>query len=236
MKYFDVAERVINQLRDQEENMKRAARLIADTVIGGGIVQAFGSGHSFAAAMEISGRAGGLLPVKAVFEETFGRYERLEGVGTEFCKSWDLRRGDCLILISNSGRNPFIIEVAAFAKSINVPVIAVTSVEVSKAKPSRHSSGLRLFEMADVVLDNHTEDGDAAVSIDGLNTKVCGTSTLASVLLLNQTMVFAIEEMLERGYEPPVLVSNNVDGGPEYNEKLLHRYLESYGYRIFLRR
>ncbi len=236
MKYFDVIKNLIPLLEKEEENIKNAGHIIAESIMRGGIVQTFGSGHSYAASIEISGRAGGLLPVKAVYEETFGRYERIEGVGTEFAQYWDLRENDCVIIISNSGRNPFIVELALYVKSKNVPLIAVTALEVSKKTSSRHSSGKRLFELADVVLDNHSIEGDAAVEIEGLQTKVGGTSSIAADLLLNQAVVFAIEEMLSSGFTPPVLMSDNIDGGPEFNQKLNEKYKESYGYRILLRK
>jgi uncharacterized phosphosugar-binding protein len=236
MKYFDVVESLIPILKGEEEHMKKAGHLIAQSIMEGGIIQTFGSGHSYAASIEIAGRAGGLLPVKAVYEETFGRYEKIEGVGNEFVKYWDLRNKDCVVIISNSGRNPFIIELALYVKSKNIPLIAVTALEVSKNTSSRHSSGKRLFELADVVLDNHSTEGDAAVEIKGLNTKVGGTSSISADLLLNQTVVFAIEEMISKGFTPPVLMSANIDGGPEFNEKLMNQYKESYGYRISLRK
>ncbi|MGC9125688.1 MAG: SIS domain-containing protein [Caldisericaceae bacterium] len=236
MKYFEVIKGFLPLLEQEQENMEKAGQIIADTIMNGGIVQTFGSGHSYGGAIEIAGRAGGLLPVKAVYEETFGRYERIEGVGSEFVKYWDLRENDCVIIISNSGRNPFIIELALFAKSKKVPLIAVTALEVSKKTPSRHSSGKRLFEIADVVLDNHSVDGDAAVEIEGLRAKVGGTSSISTDLLLNQTVIFAIEEMLSKGFEPPVLLSANIDGGPEFNERLMEKYKESVGYRITLKK
>jgi uncharacterized phosphosugar-binding protein len=236
MKYFDVIKNLIPVLEKEEEHMKKAAHLIAESIINGGIIQTFGSGHSYAAALEIAGRAGGLLPVKAVYEETFGRYEKIEGVGNEFLKYWDLRANDCVIIISNSGRNPFIVELAMYVRSRNIPLIAVTALDVSKNTPSRHSSGKRLFELADVVLDNHSTEGDAAVQIEGLKTKVEGTSLIASDLLMNQMVVFAIEEMINKGFTPPVLMSANIDGGPEFNEKLMEKYRESYGYRILLKK
>jgi len=236
MKYFDVIKNLIPVLEKEEEHMKKAAHLITESIMSGGIIQTFGSGHSFAASLEIAGRAGGLLPVKAVYEETFGRYEKIEGVGDEFLKYWDLMEKDCVIIISNSGRNPFIVELAMYVRSRNIPLIAVTALDVSKNTPSRHSSGKRLFELADVVLDNHSIEGDAAVQIEGLKTKVGGTSSISADLLLNQAVVFAIEEMISKGFTPPVLMSANIDGGPEFNEKLMKNYRESYGYRILLRK
>lgn len=234
MKYFNVIKNLISVLENEEEHMKKAASLITKSIISGGIIQAFGSGHSYAAAIEIAGRAGSLLPVKAVYEETFGRYEKIEGVGNEFLKYWDLREKDCVIIISNSGRNPFIVELAMYVRSKNIPLIAVTALAVSKNTPSRHSSGKRLFELADIVLDNHSTEGDAAVQIEGLKIKVGGTSSISADLLLTQTVVFAVEEMINKGFTPPIFMSANIDGGPEYNEKLLNKYRESCIYRILL--
>jgi uncharacterized phosphosugar-binding protein len=232
MKYFDVIKNLIPVLEKEEEHMKKAAHFIAESLISGGIIQTFGSGHSYATSLEIAAREGGLLPAKAIYEETFGRYKEIEGVSDEFVKYWDLRANDCVIIISNSGRNPFIVELAMYVRSRNIPLIAVTALDVSKNTPSRHSSGKRLFELADVVLDNHSTEGDAAVQIEGLKTKVEGTSLIASDLLMNQMVVFAIEEMINKGFTPPVLMSANIDEGPEFNEKLMEKYRESYGYRI----
>jgi uncharacterized phosphosugar-binding protein len=236
MKYFEVIKNLIPLLEREEENMKKAGHIIAETIMNGGIVQTFGSGHSYATAIEIAGRAGGLLPVKAVYEETFGRYERIEGVGSEFAKYWDLHEKDCVIIVSNSGRNPFIVELAMYIRARNIPLIAVTALDVSKNTSSRHSSGKRLFELSDVVLDNHSTEGDAAVEIKGLNTKVGGTSSIAADLLLNQSVIFAIQEMLSKGFTPPILMSANINGGPEFNEKLMEQYKESYVYRILLKK
>ena len=95
---------------------------------------------------------------------------------------------------------------------------------MSKASVSRHSSGKLLYEFADVVLDNQSQFGDAALDIRGLDCKVCGTSSFAGCLLLQQTMYEAIRDMVEKGYVPPVYKSANIDGGPEFNHALEAEY------------
>lgn len=231
LEFFEKIEEIIPVLKQEEPNMRKAGHLVAQSIMGGGILQAFGSGHSASVAVEICGRAGGLIPSKQVKELSGGYYERIEGVGTEFATMWDLRKNDCLFIISNSGRNPLIIEMALHAREIGVPVIAVTALEVGRHSTSRHSSGKLLWQLADVVLDNHSVEGDACIELPGMPTKVAGTSSICSDLLVDQTMIFAIREMLEAGYVPPVFMSANVDGGPEFNKKLTDKYADRL-YRI----
>lgn len=225
--YFAVIRELLQNLETyQLKNVDRAAELVADSIMAGGIIQAFGSGHSAAAAMEICERAGGLIPTKRLSDPTFGAYERIEGVGTKYMKKVDIRSNDVLILISNSGRNPMSIEMAMAAKEVGAKVLVVTSLASSQKLTSRHSCGKNLYEFADVVLDNMVPDGDAAVAIDGLPVKVCGVSSIAAATLLQTTMLEAIKKMVAQDYFPPVYMSDNVDGGPEFNEKLLTSFFD----------
>jgi len=231
LEFFDKIEQLLPVLKQEEPSMRKAGHIVAQSIMSGGILQAFGSGHSASIAIEICGRAGGLIPSKQVKELSGGYYERIEGIGDEFAKMWDLRKNDCLFIISNSGRNPLIIEMAMHARSVGVPVVAVTALDVGKRSTSRHSSGKMLWQLADVVLDNHSIEGDACIELPGMQTRVGGTSSISSDLLVDQTMIFAIREMLDSGYVPPVFMSANVDGGPEFNEKLTAKYADRL-YRI----
>lgn len=223
--FFDTIEEIIKDVRKtQGENIKKAAEIIANSIMNDGIIQAFGSGHSYAGAIEIAGRAGGLIPAKVLEEPSRGKYETVEGVGTKFMEDVDIEENDCFVLISNSGRNPMIIEIAQWVKERGNKIIAVTSLDVSRNMTSRHSSGKMLYELADVVLDNRGVEGDAAIKLEGMKTKVCGTSSITAAILLNATVLQAIEIMLDRGYVPPVYMSQNVDGGPEFNKKLVEKY------------
>ena len=163
----------------------RPGLIMADTIERGGIIRAFGSGHSHANALEICGRAGGYIQTKIVREPALGIYEMLDGVGDQFWLKLDVRPEDCLVLISNSGRNPLPVELALHAREAGIKVIAVTAVEVSAAGTSRSKTGKRLFECADVVLDNKSSFGDAALDVEGIATKVGGTSLYTGCLLLD---------------------------------------------------
>ncbi|MEG0961035.1 MAG: SIS domain-containing protein [Erysipelotrichaceae bacterium] len=208
----------------QEEALHQAAIIIADTVEKGGIVQSFGSGHSYGNALEISGRAGGFIQTKIINEPSRGNYEMVEGVGTQFLNHWDLRENDCLILISNSGRNPLSIEMAMGAKALGIKIIVVTALQVAKNSTSRHSSGKMLHDFADVILDNKSIFGDSCIEVEGLPVKVGGTSLYTGSMLLDRATFEAIDILLDRGVTPPLFMSANVDGGPEFNKKYQDMY------------
>lgn len=226
-KYFSVIERLLGELKEsQGDNIKKAGQIIANSIMNGGIVQTFGSGHSYAAAIEVAGRAGGLIPTKAIQDPSRGLYEVIEGTGYKLMEESDVRENDCFILISNSGRNPMGIEIADYIKKKGNKIIVVTSLDVSKKMTSRHSSGKKLYEYADVILDNRGIEGDAAVEVEGLPVKVCATSSVSAAVLLNCAVLESIEIMLAKGYTPPVYMSANVDGGPEFNKKLTDMYAD----------
>lgn len=227
MEFFEQAKIIMEELEaTQEDNIKNAGKIISDAILDGGILQAFGSGHSYAAAIEIAGRAGGLIPAKVIEDKAGGAYEIIEGVGTLLMSKVHLDPRDVVVLISNSGRNPLSIEIAEYAKSNGNKIIVVTALDVSKDSTSLHSSNKLLYEFADVVLDNKSRFGDAALTVPGLDTKVCGTSSLSAVLLLQQTIYEAVTNIVEAGEEPPVYKSANIDGGREYNAEIEEKYAD----------
>lgn len=227
LSYINFINDLIEDLKEtQADSIKKAGEIIAESIMNGGILQAFGSGHSYASAIEITGRAGGLIPAKPIIDKANGAYETIEGVGTKLMKDVDIRPNDCFVVISNSGRNPLGIEIADSIKKRGNKLIVVTSLEVSQTMTSRHSSGKKLYEFADVVLDNRAIDGDAAIEVPGLPVKVCGTSAVTAAILLQCTVLEAIEIMVAKGFTPPVYMSSNVDGGPEFNDKYLAQYAD----------
>ncbi|MDU5111033.1 MAG: SIS domain-containing protein [Clostridium sp.] len=224
-RYFKAIDDLLEKLKiDQNENIMKAAEIIANSVMNGGIIQTFGSGHSYGTALEISGRTGGLIPTKLLREPSTGIYERIEGVGETFAKECDFRQEDCIVIISNSGRNPISIEIAKVAKENGLKIIVLTSYEVSKNIESRHSSGKKLFDYADVILDNMGVYGDSALEVEGIPVKVGATSSIAGAMLLNSAVLESMDIMLKQGFTPPIFMSANIDGGLEYNDKLLCKY------------
>jgi len=225
--YLNIVIEGIKNLRDtQSDNIKKAAELIGDALAEGKHIFTFGSGHSQLLAREITERAGGLAPVFHLPDPIWGMVERLEGYGEMLLEQYPLQKGEVIFVISNSGRNPEPIEIAKGAKEKGLKVIAVTSLKHSKNVESRHSSGKKLFEYGDVVLDTGTPKGDAVMDFEGLSSKAGAASTVFGAALLNAVMVEAIQYLLDKGIEPPVLISANVDGSDEHNAELMERYKE----------
>jgi uncharacterized phosphosugar-binding protein len=223
--YLDfVSERILNIKDSQGEVIRQAAALVGETLMNGHMVYTFGSGHSQLLSMEIHARAGGLYPVQAIIDPLKGKAERLEGFGTILVENAPYQDGDLLFVISNSGRNPEPIEVAMHARQKGVTVIALTSMEHTRAVKSRHSSGRKLYELGTVILDSHVPAGDASMTYPGLLPKAGALSTVLGAAILNAVMVEAAQYLLDHGYEPPILMSANLDGSEAHNKKVIQRY------------
>jgi uncharacterized phosphosugar-binding protein len=232
--YLKEVQRILNEVvTTQMESIHKAAKIIADSIIKGRVVHLFGTGHSNLLAMEGWYRAGGLMAANAILDPDlsmlFGglrstRVERISGYAEAILEDYDVQPGDTIIIISNSGRNIVPIEMAILAKERGLTVVALTSVNHSSQEPSRHPSGKRLFELADIVLDNRGVFGDAIVQFDSLPPKVGPTSGTIGAAIINALMVQVIKDILDQGAIPPVGYSSNIDGADEYNIALLQRY------------
>ena len=214
---YSYVENLLKDLENtQENNVEVVATAVADAIQNGGLVLAFGAGHSYGGALELTHRAGGFIPSKNIKEPALGAYESVEGVGTSFMKKVDVRPNDIVFVISNSGRNPLPIEVAIRAKEKGAKVVAVTSLEASKNLKSKHSGGKNLYEVADYVLDNRVPEGDSCIEIPGLDVKACGMSSITTAVVLEAVVCRAIEILLDRGIVPPIYKSQKIDGGRDY--------------------
>ncbi len=239
--YYDCIKSLLDRaFQQQEEALMNAAHLMADVISAGNLIYVFGAGHAGIIAEEMFYRAGGLVPVNPIFApglltttypatlET--ALERLSGYAAILFEANKINSGDLLIIHSNSGRNTVAIELAEVARSKGVKVIALTSIAHSQAFPSRHPRGLRLMDVADLVLDNCGEVGDAIVELSGLPQRVGATSTVVGAALMNALVVETAKLLLEKGIEPPVYCSANVDGGEEMNERWLSLYRSRLNY------
>jgi uncharacterized phosphosugar-binding protein len=117
---------------------------------------------------------------------------------------------DALILFSHSGINPVILDMALTAKELGLAVVGVTSRPHSSAVASRHSSGKRLYEVADVVVDSGAPLGDAVVRIDGLDDPVSAVSTVLVVAIVQALISETAQALVERGTPPHVEVNLNL--------------------------
>ncbi|MFD3379820.1 MULTISPECIES: SIS domain-containing protein [unclassified Streptomyces] len=242
--FFDAAIGLLQRVRDEEAGAVEAAgTLIADTVADGGRLFAFGAGHSSLAAQDLVYRAGGLALMNLlavpgavgvdVMPATLGSaLERVDGLASAVLDSSPARAGDVLVIVSLSGRNALPVEMAMNARALGLKVIGVTSVAYATETKSRHTSGTYLKDHCDVVLDSKIAIGDAELTLDTVPAPFAPASTVVTSALLQAVMATAAGTLADRGIEPPLLRSGNVDGGHEWNG----RVFEEYGDRIFYRR
>jgi uncharacterized phosphosugar-binding protein len=241
--FFDAAITLLQRVRDEEADAITAAgTLLADTVAAGGRLFAFGAGHSSLAAQDLVYRAGGLalmnlLAVPGVVgvdvrPATLGSaLERVNGLASAVLDTSPVRSGDALVIISLSGRNALPVEMAMNARALGVRVIGVTSVAYATETKSRHISGTYLKDHCDIVLDSKIAIGDAELTLDTIPAPFAPASTVVTTALLQAVMATAAATLADQGIEPPLLRSGNVDGGHEWNG----RVMEEYGDRIFYR-
>jgi uncharacterized phosphosugar-binding protein len=234
-KLFSIAVNTINLvLENENKNMKAAASMIAKSISDGGVVHVFGAGHSHLFAEDIAFRAGGLVPINPILDVGYtfmggppsrsSRLERLEGFVDTLLDSYEFHKREVFIIMSQSGRNHGPIEAALYAKSKELQVIAVTAVEQSKSQTSRHPTGKRLYEIADLVIDSHVPMGDAAVELRIGQPKVAPISTIVGATILQGLVAEVAGSILDMGEIPPTWKSSNVDGGDEHNEVMAAKY------------
>ena len=217
--YLDEVVPRLERLSGPNRDIDAAVALIADALVAGGVVQAFGTGHSEAFAMEIAGRAGGLIATNRIALRTLvlrgGRdrsllggaeFERDPNVGENLVSLFDVQPNDVFIIASNSGVNGSILGVALAAKARGHKVIAVTSMDHTMKVTPKHPSGKRLSEVADIVIDNLAPFGDSTLSLEG--------------------GIGVAETIRRRGKTPPVYISANIPGGDEHNRALEDLYGE----------
>ncbi len=210
--------------RDSAPAIHRAAQAVADAIANDRDFLLFGSGHSSLIARDAAGRAGGLMPALQIEDVADGDGERLEGMAKVILGRYELRAGSVLVVISNSGINAVPIEMALLAKDAGLTVVAITSLAHSQSVNSRHSSGQKLYQVADIVIDTHNIPGDAALELPGGTLKSGAMSTLLGSAIIQALTVQAAALLSERGIQPPVLISANVPGGDEHNRALVEHY------------
>ena len=208
--------------------LQEAGARLARSLRDGGVLHVFGSGHSMLPAIDATFRAGGLAPVNLVHDPALApweptrvsRIERLPGYGTALGELQDLREGEMLVVLSHSGINPVPVEVAQHARSRGLTVVAITSRTHSLASLSRHPEGLRLLDVAEIVLDTGAPVGDVTVTLpDGVETGPA--STLVAPFLLHSLAIAAMEALAAGGTAPPVLRSMNRAGGDDSNAEAI---------------
>jgi uncharacterized phosphosugar-binding protein len=220
----------------QAEPVARAAQLVLRAVRAGGVIHAFGSGHSQALAMEISGRAGGLIPTNMISLRDVLLYgertpqqvrndklERDPAIAQEIFDLAPIGPDDVMVIASNSGINGSIVEFARIVAARGLPIIAITSLAHSEAVESRHRSGRKLKDLATVVIDNGAPFGDAVLPLPG-GGAACGVSSITAALIAQMIVAEVLRQQIADGDELLVYLSANMPQGDAHNSELESRY------------
>ena len=220
---YEYGDKIIDVIKKAEEKNKDTIKMLAEkfaeNIENDKVIHTFGTGHSHMLGIELFARAGGLGNVDAMLDpDTLTAYgaqrscamEKVSGVADVIYDSYKIEKGDIMIITSNSGRNAMPIEMAMRCQKEGIYVVALTNVEQSKNQTSRHTSGKRLFECADCIVDSCVPTADATLDLGGIKTGPA--SSIVTMFLVNTIVSEAIKIVLSHGKRPYVFQSQNVDG------------------------
>ena len=227
---------LVNQT--QEENIKKAASLMADAIAEDKLINVYGGGgHTTLCMGEMFFRAGGLSCINPIMETGLSVFnqalkylelERTVNYGSAIMKYYDLKKDDVLIVFHNIGINPATIDAVMEAKKNGVKIIAVSSSYWQNEMPEdhfiRHPNKTNLFDYADVCIDDFNPVGDAVVNVPGFDTPIAPVSNIVDFYIAHLLEIETVKQCIDRGITPPVWSSANTPGGDEKNAAYLEKY------------
>lgn len=232
--YFNIVTELLDRIeKTQSLKLLEAGRMISDALDKGEVLHAFSTGHSHMFVEELFYRAGGLVPVNPILDTGLmlhqgavksTRLERLPGYARCILEGEDLKEGDPIIIVSNSGINAVPVEAALISKEKRLQVIAVTSVDISGSLKPRHPSGLKLKDVADLTIDNCITGGDASVEIPGTGQYIGAVSSIAITYIAQRLVINIANNFIGKGKTLPIYKSANIPGGDEHNALLINQY------------
>lgn len=232
--YIENIQKLINEvLLTQLTSIESASREIASAIEQNKNIFLFGTGHSHMLAEEMFFRAGGLVKLQPVLEESLmlhnsasksAELQQLSGYANIIFDHYRMKKGDVLIIFSYSGLNGVCIDLAKLANERGLVLIALTNTKRARAGASHHASGKSLYEYADIVIENIGAAADACIEIEGLNVPVSPTSTVIGAMIMNAVVARAVEIMVQNGFQPEIFAG----GDSEYNCEIDNRYIKKY--------
>lgn len=219
----------------QTANIDAAAEIMADSIAAGRWVHTFGCGHATIPVEEMYPRIGGFVGFHPMIElpmtfftsitgemgiHQFLFLERAEGYGQAIMKSYDFDARDSMWFFSHSGINNVNIDVALRAKELGMKIVVASSAAGFKDTPSRHSSGKKLVDIADVVIDSCVPATDASVPLSGHFDKIGPLSTMGFVAVVWMTITTVAEKLVQRGVKLHIHPSHNIPGDTTAHARL----------------
>ena len=224
-RYLLEARAIVDRIASSQlEVIDRAAEICAHSIGAGGLVHAFGTGHSRIPVEELFPRHGSFPGFHPIVELSLTNHtqivgangqrqamwlEKVEGFGEVILRNFNFGPDDAMIVFSNSGVNAVVIDIALGAKARGMPVMAVVSFDHSSRSTARHSSGKKLIDLAVVAIDNCTPAGDAMIEIEGLDDPVGPGSTIGFAAIANALKSQTAELLVAAG-TPPLVLSSSI--------------------------
>ena len=240
LEYIDKSAGIIQRVRDtQLDAIHEAAKLCADSIAKRGLVHLFGNGHSRMAVEEMWPRYGSFPGFHPIVELSMTNHtqvvgangqrqamwiERQEGLGDVILRNFVFRDYDTMMIFSTSGSNGVVVDVALGAKAQGLKVVSVVALEYARELQSGHSSGKRLIDISDVVIDNCAVPGDAMVEVPGVDVPVGPGSTIGNTVVVNAIKCLVAEALAAKG-QPPLVLAGAWKMGEEASAR---RFDEAY--------
>lgn len=241
--YFEKTLALLQHLKEtQLDNIEQAANICANSIANQGLVFLFGNGHSRMMCEEMTPRQGCFVGFVAMVELALSNHanivgtnglraplhlEKYEGYAEEILKGFNFGAHDAMIVISTSGIRPVIVEMALGAKQRGLPVIGICSRQHCEQSVPAHSSGKKLIDVADIVIDNACPPGDCVVELEGLEWRTGPTSTVTGGMIMNMLRSRVAELLLAKGHKPIMLPSHQFVGNTSAAEQL-ERFYDGY--------
>jgi uncharacterized phosphosugar-binding protein len=239
--YFEQSVKLLQAIRTtQKEALCRAAERWAETIAAGGWVYLFGSGHSVIPVLDVFPRYGSYLGFRPLMDPRLMWFgvtgpggapellwlERQEGYVAHFLQNYTFSPKDTLVVYSHGGLNAAPIEAALYARERGASVCAVTSLQNHAVSRATHSSGRKLADAADIVIDNCVAPEDSQVDV-GRREKVAAGSTQAAIIISMALVAETAARLRQMGVELHTFVSPNVAGvAPDHNQEVFRRFRE----------
>lgn len=240
-KYYSRITEILSEVFELETDaMERAAAALASANREKHSIFAFGCNHAGLITLELCYRTGGMVTVNPVRAPGMmlevsplpmsSKLERIPEYGRVIFESLPAKERDVIMIHSVSGRNAVTVDMAKSAREKGMTVIVVTNLNTAATVSSRHPSGKKLHEFADIIIDNHGDYGDASIQLEGFQQKIASTSNVVGAAILNAVTARACELLWGQGILPPVFMSGNLDGGDEYNQAVIAEHAQNIFY------